>query len=116
MLSEKGSLTPEDLFHAAEAGDIPSQETWVEIGNWLGRGLASWVEIFAPEVVIVGGGIAQAGHWLMEPIEREMRRTGEPYFTRMVREVKQSHLGRVAAMMGAASFYLYPEFAPNWKK
>ncbi len=114
MLAEKGSLTPKDVFVAAEAGDIPAQEIWQETGYWLGRGLASWVEIFTPEVVIVGGGVAQAGHWLIDPIEREMRRCGEPYFAQRVREVKLSRLGRSAAMLGAAAFYLYPEYAPQW--
>ncbi len=114
MLSAKGKLTPEDLYNAAEADDTSAQETWLEIGAWLGRGLASWVEIFTPEVVIVGGGVAQSGHWLIDPIEAEMRRTGEPYFARQVREVKQSQLGRDLAMLGAASFYLYPEYAPHW--
>ena len=114
-LAAKGSLTPEDLFQAAESGDIAAQETWLEIGAWLGRGLASWVEIFTPEVVIVGGGVAKAGHWLIDPIEAEMRLTGEPYFTRRVREVRQSQLGQELAMLGAASFYLYPEYAPHWE-
>ena len=112
-LAAKGSLTPEDLFEAAESGDVAAQETWLEIGAWLGRGFASWVEIFTPEVVIVGGGVAKAGHWLIDPSEAEMRRTGEPYFTRQVREVKQSQLGQELAMLGAASFYLYPEYAPH---
>lgn len=114
-LIEKGALTPEDLYRAAEAGDRPAQGIWEDVGAWLGRGLATWVEIFIPEVVIIGGGIAQAGHWLIDPIEQEMRRTGEPYFTRRVREVKQSQLGRDIAMLGAASFYLYPQYAPRWK-
>jgi len=114
MLAEKGSLSPKDLYLAAEAGDEPSQELWQEIGQWLGRGLASWVEIFGPEVVIVGGGVAQAGHWLLDPIEREMRRCGEPYFTRRVREIKQSVLGKDIAMLGAASMALFPEHAPKW--
>jgi glucokinase len=114
-LAARGSLTPEDLFKAAESGDKAAQETWLEIGAWLGRGLASWVEIFTPEVVIVGGGVAKAGHWLIDPIEAEMRRTGEPYFTRQVREVKQSQLGQELAMLGAASFFLYPEYAPHWE-
>jgi glucokinase len=113
-LAKKGSLTAEDLYEAAEAGDGVAQETWREVGAWLGRGLASWVEIFTPEVVIVGGGVAKAGHWLIDPIEAEMRRTGEPYFVRRVREVKQSHLGREVAMLGAASFYLHPQYAPHW--
>ncbi len=113
-LAEKGSLTPKDLYEAAEAGDMPAQDTWREVGTWLGRGLASWVEIFTPEVVIVGGGVAQAGHWLMDPIEAEMRRTGEPYFMRRVRAVKQSRLGQDLAMLGAAAFYLFPQYAPQW--
>jgi glucokinase len=114
LLAEKGSLSPKDLFQAAEAGDIPSQELWQEIGAWLGRGLAGWVEIFGPEVVIVGGGVAQAGRWLLEPIEKEMHRCGEPYFTRRVREIKGSRLGKDIAMLGAASLVLHPEHAPSW--
>ena len=62
-------------------------------------------------MVIVGGGVAQAGHWLIEPIEAEMRRTGEPYFTRRVRPIKQSTLGKDIAMLGAAALCLFPEHA-----
>jgi glucokinase len=112
LLAQKGALTPEDLYLAAEAQDQPAQEIWAEVGRWLGRALATWVEIFGPEVVIVGGGVAQAGHWLIEPMEREMRRTGEPYFANRVRTVKRSQLGREVAMLGAASFCLYPENSP----
>src|SRR5512142_537283 len=114
LLTEKGKLTPEDLYHGAEAGDLAAQETWREVGTWLGRGLASWVEIFTPNMVIIGGGVAKAGHWLLDPSEAEMRRTGEPYFMRQVRAVKQSHLGQDIAMLGAAAFYLYPQYAPRW--
>ncbi len=116
LLDQKGALTPEDVYLAAEAQDQSAQEIWLDVGRWLGRGLATWVEIFGPEVVIVGGGIAQAGHWLVEPMEREMRRTGEPYFAGRVRTVKRSQLGREVAMLGAASFYLYPENSPAWGK
>ena len=114
MLFERGALTTEDLFHAAEAGDQAAAEVWEWAGMWLGRGLASWVEIFGPELVIAGGGVAKAGHWLIDPMEREMRRTGEPYFTSRVKAVKQSQLGTDIAMLGAASFYLFPEHAPEW--
>jgi glucokinase len=115
MLAEKGSLTPEDLYHAAEAGDKPAQEIWAQVGGWLGRGLAAWVEIFGPEVVLVGGGVAGAGGWLIEPMEREMRRVGEPYFTERVREVKPVGRGREATMLGAASLILFPEYAPRYR-
>jgi glucokinase len=115
MLAEKGSLTPEDLYHAAEAGDQPAQEIWQQVGEWLGRGLAAWVEIFGPEVVLVGGGVAGAGHWLIDPMEQEMRQVGEPYFTRRVREVRLVERGREATMLGAASLVLFPEYAPRYR-
>ncbi len=114
MLATQGRLTPEDLYRAAEQGDAPAQELWEEIGQWLGRGLASWVQIFAPEVVLVGGGVSQAGRWLLDPIEREMRRVGEPYFTRRVHEVKRAGLGRDAAMLGAAALFLFPGYTPTY--
>jgi glucokinase len=111
-LAKRGSLSPVDLFHAAEAGDGPSQAIWNEVGTYLGRGLASWVAIFGPEVVVVGGGIALAGHWLLDPIERELRRVGEPHFVGQVREVRLSALGKDSAMHGAATLVLWPEDAP----
>ncbi len=112
----KGKLTPEDVFIAAERGDKAAQEIWQWTGAWLGRGLASWVEIFGPEIVIVGGGIAQAGKWLLEPLKEEFNRCGEPYFTRSVREIKQSQLGQHVAMLGAAALCLYPENAPDYSR
>jgi glucokinase len=115
MLEAKGHLNPRDVFEAAEGGDEAAKEIWTVTGKWLGRGLASWVEIFGPEVVIVGGGIAQAGRWLLKPLMDEFYRCGEPYFTRRVREIKKSELGQSIAMLGAASMSLFPENAPRWK-
>jgi glucokinase len=103
MLAEKGCLTPEDVFHAAEAGDPSAQEVWEYAGRWLGRGLATWVQLFGPEVVLIGGGVARAGAWLLDPIEREMRLTGEPYFTRQVRAVKRAAHTKDLGILGAAS-------------
>jgi glucokinase len=111
-LDAKGSVSPFDVFCAAEAGDEAAHEIWRKVGAYLGRGLASWVEIFGPEVVIVGGGVALAGHWILEPIERELRRVGEPRYIERVREVRQSRLGKDSAMLGAASLVLAPEHTP----
>lgn len=103
MLQSRGRLTPEDVYLAAEMGDAAAKEIWDFTGVWLGRGLSTWVGIFGPEVIIVGGGVAQAGQWLLQPMEREMYRTGEPYFMRKVKEILQSSLGKELAMLGAAS-------------
>lgn len=112
ILASQGSLSPKDVFLAAEAGDEPSQAIWAEVGSYLGRGLASWVAIFGPDVVVVGGGVALAGHWLIDPMERELRRAGEPHSVARVREIRPSTLGKDSAMHGAAALVLWPEDAP----
>jgi len=116
MLCKYGELTPKLVFQAAEAGDEGAWEIWHVVGAWLGKGLASWVEIFGPRIVVVGGGVSEAGHWLIDTIESEMRKVGEPYFTRNVRAVKQSRLGADIAMLGAATLFLFPENAPSYEK
>jgi glucokinase len=108
MLAERGRLSTEDVFQAAELGDAAAQEIWDFTGTWLGRGLASWVGIFGPEIVRVGGGVALAGEWLLKPMVQEMRRTGEPYFTSRVKAVELTKLGVDMVMLGAACLVNQP--------
>lgn len=115
VLIKKGCLTPEDVFKAAEAGDKPACEIWEQVGIWLGRGLITWVQIFGPEVVLVGGGVAKAGRWFIPSMENKLRRSGEPYFVRRVRDIKPAGLGRNAAVLGAACHFFYPENAPTYR-
>lgn len=60
-------VTPLLLFQAAEQGDVGAQQVWKETGSYLGIGLGNFINIFAPEVVAVGGNIAKAGEWLLAP-------------------------------------------------
>ena len=70
MLARKGCLNPEDVYYAAEDGDVCAQEVWQETGRWLGRGLATWVEIFGPEVVIVGEALPRRDTGFSHPLRR----------------------------------------------
>jgi glucokinase len=51
----------------AQAGPGDAREALEEIGTWLGVGIASFVNVFNPEVVVLGGGFARAGDLLFEP-------------------------------------------------
>jgi len=65
-----GSITPIHIVQAAEAGDEVAREVLEETGKYLGVGIVNLIQLYNPEVVIVGGGIAQAGRVLFDPIQR----------------------------------------------
>jgi glucokinase len=76
-----------DLLRAADTGDEPAREVLAEIGRRLGAGIGSLVNIFRPEIVVIGGGFAAAEAYLFEPARAVLRREAlEPAGTvRLVR-------------------------------
>jgi glucokinase len=54
----------------AATGDADSREVVERAGHYLGIGIASFVNVFNPEVVVLGGGFARAGDLLFEPARR----------------------------------------------
>ncbi|MBI4236134.1 MAG: ROK family protein, partial [Chloroflexi bacterium] len=70
---------------------------------YLGVGLANLVNIFNPEVIVVGGGVAQAGDMLFEPARRVMRERAFKLPTSAVRVVP-ARLGADAGIVGAALY------------
>ncbi|MDH4179672.1 MAG: ROK family protein [Armatimonadota bacterium] len=68
-----GSITPALIATMAEEGDAVAIEVLAETGNYLGIGIANLIQLYNPEILVVGGGIAQAGPRLFEPIMRTVR-------------------------------------------
>jgi glucokinase len=71
-------VTPKLISEAAEAGDALAIEIWDEVGTYLGVGIGSFINIFAPDVVAVGGQIALAGEWLLAPARRAAENAAIP--------------------------------------
>lgn len=63
-------VTPKVLYDAAEAGDDVAIEVLTEVGEFLGAGIGSLINIFAPDVFAVGGQISKAGDYLLGPARR----------------------------------------------
>jgi len=87
-----------DLAHDGDAVSIAVLEL---IGTRLGVGIASLVNIFNPEVVIVGGGVMAAGELLLEPARREMALRALPPSRDRVKVVA-TRFGAESGMLGAA--------------
>lgn len=73
-----GKVTPKLISEAADRGDEVSQDVFAETGRMLGAGMGSLINIFSPEILAVGGQIAKAGKWLMDPAVREARKVAIP--------------------------------------
>ena len=92
----------EDVLDLARRGDEASVRVLKETGTWLGIGLATFVNIFDPEVIAIGGGVSEAGDLVLDPARRELRlRSHSP--SRDLVEIREATLGAKSGMLGAAA-------------
>jgi glucokinase len=88
------------LVEAARAGKTESIEALAEIGRRLGAGIASLINIFEPELVVLGGGFGQAADLLVGPAREVVAREALPPGRDTVRIVT-AELGPRAGLVGA---------------
>lgn len=99
--SKPEKVTPQLLYQTALQGDHFSNRVWEELGRILGIGLSNLINIFNPEAIILGGGIARAWPLFIPAAQKELAR-------RALRLPKQrarllpAGLGDEAAILGAA--------------
>ena len=86
----------------AHDGDTAAIEAIELIGTRLGVAIASFVNIFNPEVVIIGGGVMGAGELLLNAARSEMLRRALPP-SRDIVEIVPAAFGVEAGMIGAAA-------------
>jgi len=67
-------LTAQHVYEAATDGDELALEVVRETSRLLGAAIANFVNIFNPEIVVICGGVTQAGTSLFDPLRREVRR------------------------------------------
>ncbi len=69
ILSKKGFLEIEDILYAVEKGDNLTLHTISSVAETLGRGLAITINIFNPELIIIGGSLSAIGEPLLLPLK-----------------------------------------------
>lgn len=95
------SLELQEISELADAGDVGAIKVFGYIGSTLAICLAGLVNIFNPEVIVVGGGVALAGDNLFEPLRYELnRRAFRSYLASL--EVRPAELGDWGGVIGAA--------------
>lgn len=86
---------------AAQEGDETAIGVFDLIGSRLGIALASFANIFEPEVIVIGGGVIAAGELLLAPARRELEARALRPMNRT--PVVPAELGEDAGMIGAAA-------------
>ena len=98
-------INAEAVHMAAQAGDKLANELITRAAYYLGVGLANVVNIFNPEVIVIGGGLANMGDRLLGPALAEAARRALPPSYRLVRFARAG-LGSDSGVIGAAAFAL----------
>ncbi len=94
------NITAKDVASAARRGDLLAQQILGRAGRHIGSAIAGLVNMFNPGMIIIGGGVAQTGDILLEPMRQTVQRRSLPAATRIVR-ITTAMLGRRSSSMGA---------------
>jgi glucokinase len=98
-------LTGPVVTELAHSGDEPARNVLEVVGRRLGAGLVGLVNIFNPEVIVIGGGAVAAGDLLLGPAREVVAERALPPARDAVR-IEAAHFGDEAGMIGAAVFAL----------
>lgn len=100
-------VTAETVWQAAEQGDALAEELIARTGYYFGIGLANLINIFNPELIIIGGGLSNMGDRLLKPAFRVAE---ERSFRQTCQKVRfaRAELGANSGVLGAAAYALQP--------
>ena len=99
MTRDPEEVTGEMVTEAARAGDPAARGILAEVGMRLGAGIAGLVNVLDPAVVVVGGGVTEAGDLLLAPARHSYERTAQ---RQPPAPITTAALGIDAAAIGAA--------------
>lgn len=101
MAGAEGEITPYMVAKAAEEGDPVAKRIFEIVGEYIGIGLTSVINLLNPERVIIGGGVAEAGDLLFDPIRRTIKERAMVVAGSAV-EIVPAQLGNSAGVIGAS--------------
>jgi glucokinase len=95
----------EKVAAAARKGDAMALEVIHTAASYLGIGLGNMVNIFNPQLIIIGGGVSKMGEMFLKPVRKSMKEHAFKLPARTVRVVR-SGLGADSELLGAAVYTL----------
>jgi glucokinase len=97
-----GRSSFDDVVAAARDGDAQSLEALRRAGGYIGIAIANLTIFLAPQRIVVGGGVAEAGEFLLAPLRAEVERRAGRVAPLHAIEIVPATLGADAGAVGAA--------------
>jgi len=104
VLAATGSVRPMDITHAADQGDPAARALLHRSAVLLGSSLATLVNVFNPDLVILGGGMARASTHLLDAIREAITRRALPAATERLRIEPSAVDMEIAGVIGAVQY------------
>jgi glucokinase len=111
-LAEKGAnsenivlMRARNVFDLCMAGDNDARKVVNENAHYVGIGLANLTSIFAPEIIVVGGGMAMAGDYYINEIRKQTFSNLLSYCSKGLK-IEPASLGSDSSVIGAAWYAL----------
>jgi len=104
-LSGGPDITAKGLIQAAAEGDAVATNIFRETTRWLARGLLMIIRLLNPDVIVLGGGVAQSGPLLLDPLHGFLDELASPTIT-YTTEIVTAALGNYSPLYGAAAMGL----------
>jgi glucokinase len=98
-------VTAQVIHNAAEHGDALARKLIAQTGYYIGVGVANLINIFNPELIVIGGGLSNIGDMLLGPA---FKVAGERAYKKAYHAVRfaTAELGQDSGVLGAAAFAL----------
>lgn len=103
MVGKNGDLEKRLIFKLAAEGDIAAAGVVYNYIIALAEGITDIVNIFRPEMIILGGGVAEAEDFPIEPLKEYVKRNAFGGADSMLPEIVKAELGNDAGIVGAAN-------------
>jgi glucokinase len=95
-------ITSEEIYQSARDGDVLAGDVMNDMGRVLGIGIANLINIFNPEMIVIGGGVKDAWPLFIDAVRKEIRKRAFEYPAART-QIVPSVLGDDAGMVGAAA-------------
>lgn len=103
---DKGEeLIPKSIIEAANKGDQFAISIISQVGLELGKGIAILIQLFNPELIVLGGRVAEANQYLLTPIEQALNHYSIPKLRNQTK-IKISELGTNANILGSVAMVI----------
>jgi glucokinase len=94
--------TPKAIAIAASSGDDIARQIWAEIADWLGTALSSIAWLINPDAFVIGGGVAQAGALLFDPLKAKVNSMVSTVVSEKL-QIIPAHFSNDAGIIGNAA-------------